>query len=54
MEFSRGKIKQIRQLMFLAALLVLGIIYFKEIMSIFSTPFGIIKPFIYGASSHSY
>jgi predicted PurR-regulated permease PerM len=48
MEFSRGKIKQIRQLMFLAALLVLGIIYFKEIMSIFSTLFGIIKPFIYG------
>jgi predicted PurR-regulated permease PerM len=48
MEFSREKIKQIRHLMFLATLLVLGIIYFKEILSVLSMLTGILKPFIYG------
>jgi predicted PurR-regulated permease PerM len=48
MEFSREKLKQIRQLMILATLLVLVIIYFKEIMSVLSMLVGILKPFIYG------
>ena len=34
--------------MFLATLLVLGIIYFKEILSVLSMLTGILKPFIYG------
>ena len=32
MEFSRGKIRQIRHLMVLAALLVLAIIYSQEVL----------------------
>jgi predicted PurR-regulated permease PerM len=48
MDFSREKLKQIRHLMFLAALLVLGIIYFKEILSVLSMLIGILKPFMYG------
>jgi predicted PurR-regulated permease PerM len=48
MDFSREKLKQIRHLMFLATLLVLGIIYFKEILSVLSMLIGILKPFMYG------
>jgi predicted PurR-regulated permease PerM len=48
MDFSREKLKQIRYLMFLATVLVLGIIYFKEILSVLSMLIGILKPFMYG------
>ena len=48
MEFQKEKIKQIRNLMFLAALLILGIIYSGSIFQGIGFLSDIFKPFIYG------
>lgn len=50
MEFSRKKMKQIRQLMFLATLLVLVIAYSSQVFWGIQLFFGIIKPFVYGGA----
>lgn len=50
MEFSRKKMKQIRHLMFLAALLVLIIVYSSQVFWGIQLFFGIIKPFVYGGA----
>lgn len=50
MEFSRKKMKQIRHLMFLAALLVLVIVYSSQVFWGIQLFFGIIKPFVYGGA----
>lgn len=50
MEFSREKIKQIRRLMVLAAVLVLAVIYSGELLVGIVFVYGIAKPFIYGAA----
>lgn len=50
MEFSKKKIKQIRNLMFLAAFLVLTIIYSDKIFSGIFFLVDILKPFIYGGA----
>lgn len=50
MEFSRKKMKQIRHLMFLAALLVLVIMYSSQVFWGIQVFFGIIKPFVYGGA----
>ena len=48
MGFDKKKIKQIRQLMLLAAILILGLIYSQEVFNAISMLVGIMKPFIYG------
>ena len=48
MEFSREKLRQLKRLMALAALLVLGLIYSEKIFMGFGFVIGIAKPFIYG------
>lgn len=50
MEFSREKIKQIRNLMVLAAFLALAVIYSEKIFSGTAFLVGILKPFIYGGA----
>lgn len=50
MEFSREKIKQIRSLMVLGALLILAVIYSREIFSGIIFLVGILKPFLYGGA----
>ena len=50
MEFSKKKMKQIRHLMFLAALLVLVIVYSSQVFWGIQVFFGIIKPFVYGGA----
>lgn len=50
MEFSKEKMKQIRHLMFLAALLVLVIMYSSQVFWGIQVFFGIIKPFVYGGA----
>lgn len=48
MGFDRKKIKQIRQLMILAAALILALLYRKEVFDAITMLFGIMKPFLYG------
>ncbi len=48
MEFSRGKIRQIRHLMVLAALLILALIYSEKVFTGAAFLFGIISPFLVG------
>ena len=48
MEFSKEKLKQIRWLMILAALLVLAIVYSSQVLTGIQFAFGIAKPFLYG------
>lgn len=48
MEFSKQKIKQIRNLMVFASLLVLALIYSEKLFLGASFLLGILKPFIYG------
>lgn len=48
MGFSREKIKQISLLMLLAAALILGIVYSKEVFAAIAFAFSISKPFLYG------
>ena len=48
MEFSREKLRQIRRLMILAAVLVLAIVYSEQIVYGAGFVFGIAKPFLYG------
>ena len=50
MEFSKEKIKQIKNLMMLAAFLVLAIIYSEKIFLAAYFLVGILKPFIYGGA----
>lgn len=50
MEFSREKIRQIRHLMVLAALLVLAIIYSDKVFQGISFFFGILSPFLIGGA----
>lgn len=50
MEFSREKLRQIRHLMALAALLVLAVIYSREILLGIGFGVGIIRPFVLGAA----
>lgn len=50
MEFSREKLKQIRRLMVLAAVLVLAVIYSGELFMGIAFVYGITKPFLYGAA----
>lgn len=48
MGFDRKKIKQIRELMILAAALILALLYRKEVFDAIAMLFGIMKPFLYG------
>lgn len=48
MELSKAKMKQIRRLMLLGALLILAIIYSKEVIAGVKFVFGILSPFITG------
>ena len=48
MEFSKGKIRQIRHLMILGALLVLALTYSKEVFQGIAFFFGILSPFLVG------
>lgn len=48
MGFDRKKIKQIRQLMILAATLILALLYRKEVFDAIAMLFRIMKPFLYG------
>lgn len=48
MEFSRGKIRQIRHLMILAALLILALIYSEKVFMGVAFLFGITSPFLVG------
>lgn len=50
MEFSREKLRQIRRLMALAALLVLAVIYSREILLGIGFGVGIVRPFVLGAA----
>lgn len=50
MEFSRQKIKQIRNLMVLAALLILGLIYSDRVFMGAAFVIGILKPFLCGGA----
>lgn len=50
MEFSREKLKQIRRLMVLAALLVLAVIYSEKLLFGIAFVYGIAKPFVYGGA----
>ena len=50
MEFSRGKIRQIRHLMVLAALLILALIYSEKVFTGIAFLFGIISPFLAGGA----
>lgn len=50
MEFSRKKLKQIRSLMVLAAVLVLAIIYSDRLLMGIAFVYGIVKPFLIGAA----
>lgn len=50
MEFSKEKIRQIKNLMVLAAFLVLAIIYSEKIFSVAVFLVDILKPFIYGGA----
>lgn len=48
MEFSREKIRQIRNLMLLAAVLVLAVIYSEKVLWGAAFLIGVLRPFIYG------
>lgn len=48
MEFSREKMKQIRNLMVLAAVLALAVIYSEKVLGGAAFLLGIMRPFIYG------
>lgn len=48
MEFSREKIRQIRNLMVLAAVLVLAVIYSEKVLWGAAFLIGVLRPFIYG------
>ncbi len=48
MEFSKGKIRQIRHLMILAALLILALIYSKEVFQGIAFFYSILSPFLVG------
>lgn len=48
MEYSREKIKQIRNLMFLAAVLILAVIYSERIFEGIGFLVGILSPFLIG------
>lgn len=48
MEFSREKMKQIRKLMVLAAVLALAVIYSEKVLGGAAFLLGIMRPFIYG------
>ncbi len=50
MEFSREKLKQIRRLMVLAAVLVLAVIYSDRLLLGIAFAYRIAKPFVYGAA----
>lgn len=50
MEFSREKLRQIRRLMVLAAVLVLAVIYSEKLLQGIAFVYGIAKPFVYGAA----
>lgn len=50
MEFSREKLRQIRRLMVLAALLVLAVIYSREILLGIGFGVEIVRPFVLGAA----
>lgn len=50
MEFSKGKIRQIRHLMILAALLVLAILYSETVFRGIAFFFGILSPFLVGGA----
>ena len=50
MEFSRGKIRQIRHLMVLAALLILALIYSEKVFMGVAFLFGITSPFLVGGA----
>ena len=50
MEFSRGKIRQIRHLMILAALLILALIYSEKVFMGVAFLFGITSPFLVGGA----
>lgn len=50
MEFSREKIRQIRHLMLLAALLILGLIYSNQVFQGIAFLIGIITPFLAGGA----
>ena len=50
MEFDREKIKQIKRLMVLAAVLVLAVIYSEKIFYGVLFLAGILKPFLYGGA----
>lgn len=50
MEFSREKIRQIRHLMLLAALLILGLIYSNQVFQGIAFLFGIFSPFLAGGA----
>ena len=53
MEFSREKIRQIRHLMILAAVLVLAIIYSEKVFQGLAFLLGIASPFLVGGIMHS-
>lgn len=48
MEFNREKMKQIRKLMVLAAVLALAVIYSEKVLWGGAFLLGIMRPFIYG------
>ena len=50
MEFSREKIKQIKNLMVLAAFLILAVIYSEKLFFGIIFLAGILKPFFYGGA----
>jgi len=50
MEFSREKLKQIRLLMVLAAVLVLAVVYSEKVFAWAVFLIGIMKPFLYGGA----
>lgn len=50
MEFSREKMRQIRLLMVLAAVLALAVIYSEKVFMWAAFSFGIMKPFLYGGA----
>lgn len=50
MEYSKGKIRQIRHLMILAALLILALIYSAQVFQGIAFLFGIFSPFIAGGA----
>ena len=50
MEFSREKLRQIRRLMALAAVLVLAVIYSERLLFGIAFLYNIVKPFVYGGA----